>query len=260
MKNTYLKVISLAIVAIAFTSCATMKVNYYGKKVDKVQNIALFSTLIGKIQQPIFPLIDAAAFNQKTNSIADQIMDLQKKNIDKCQEIIALSLKKNFKCKVLYADSLHTLDGFAELKEKVDFKNSLRIENDHYPVIISAKDDINPFRFEKGDVIKYFNNSTNYKAMVSELGKKLNTDLIAVSYSTLTVAGAGMLGIYGFLRLDTYLFLFDKDGDLISDAHSWSKPTNISGKQIDDYKAQLDNLSIIIEPMMNKVILNYQNK
>lgn len=260
MKNNYLKVMSLAIIAIAFTSCATMKINYYGKKVDKVQNVALFSTMIGKIQQPLFPLIDAAAFNEKTNSIADQIMDLQKKNVDKCQEIVASSLKKNFNCKVLYADSLHTLVGFAELKGKFDFKSSLRIENDHYPFIITAKDDINPFRFENGDVIKYFNNSANYKVMISELGKRINTDLVAISYSTLTVAGAGMFGIYGYLRLDTYLYLFDKDGDLISDAHNWSKPTNISGKQIDEYKAQLDNLSIIIEPMMNKVILNYQNK
>jgi hypothetical protein len=259
MKNNYFKVISLAIITIAFTSCATMKINYYGKKVDKVQNVALFSTMIGKIQQPLFPLIDAAAFNEKTNSIADQIMDLQKKNIDKCQEIVASSLKKTFNCKVLYADSLHTSAGFAELKEKYDFKNSLRIENDHYPLIITAKDDINPFRFERGDVIKYFNNSIIYKTMISELGKKINTDLIAVSYSTLTVAGVGMFGIYGYLRLDTYLYMFDKDGDLISDAHTWSKPTNISGKQIEEYKAQLDNLSIIIEPMMNKVILNYQN-
>jgi hypothetical protein len=257
MKNNYFKVITLAIVAIAFTSCATMKINYYGKRVDKVQDIALFSTMIGKIQQPIFPLIDAAAFNEKTNSIADQIMDLQKKNIDKCQEIVASSLKKNFNCKVLYADSLHALAGFTELKEKYDFKNSLRTENDHYPFIITAKDDINPFRFDKGNVINYFNNSTNYKIMISELGKRINTDLIAVSYSTLTVTGAGMFGIYGYLRLDTYLFLFDKEGDLISDARTWSMPANISGKQIDEYKAQLDNLSLIIEPMMNKVILNY---
>lgn len=260
MKKKYLKVMSIAIIVIAFTSCATMKVNYYGKKVDKVQNVALFSTMIGEIQQPLFPLIDAAVFNEKTNSISDQIMDLQKKNIDKCQGVVALSLKKNFNCKVTYSDSLHALAGFTELKEKFDFKNSLRTENDPYPFIVTAKDDINPFKFEKGDVVKYFNNSTNYKEIISELGKRINTDLIAVSYSNLTVVGAGMFGIYGYLRLDTYLYLFDKDGDLISDAHAWSKPTNISGKQIDEYKSQLDNLSIIIEPMMNKVIINYQNK
>ena len=81
--------------------------------------------------------------------------------------------------------------------------------------------------------------------------------MVAVSYSTLSVTGAGMMGIYGYLRLDTYIYLFDKDGDLVSDGHSWSKPTNIGGKKIDEYKSQLDNLSIIIEPMMKKVKSNY---
>jgi len=260
MKNNFLKLMSLAITAIAFSSCATMKINHYGKKVNNVQNIALFSTMIGKIQQPVLPLIDAAAFNEKTNSIADQIMDLQKKNIDKCQGIVASSLNKNFNCKVLYADALHTMAGYVELKEKFDFKSALRIENDNYPFVITAKNDINPFRLEKGNVLKYFNSSTNYKGVMAELGKKMNTDLIAVSYTTLTVAAVGMFGIYGNLRLDTYLYLFDKEGDLISDAHTWSKPTNISGKKIDEYRAQLDNLSIIIEPMMNKLMLNSKNK
>ena len=257
MKTNFLKLFSLAILAIAFTSCATMKVNYSGKKLNKVENIALFSTLIGKIQQPIFPLIDAGIFNVKTNSIADQIMDLQQKNIDKCQQIVAKSLESNFNCNVLYANSLHDLPGFVELKEKYDFKNSLRIESDHFPKIITAKGDINPFKFEKGDVIKYFSNSLNYKSQIIEICKKINVDLVAVSYSTLSVTGAGMMGIYGYLRLDTYIYLFDKDGDLVSDGHSWSKPTNIAGKKIEEYRSQLDNLSIIIEPMMKKVKSNY---
>ena len=197
---------------------------------------------------------------KETDSICDQIMDLQKKNIDKCPDIVAASLKQNFKCKVLFADSLHSKPGYAELKDKYDFKSALRIENDHYPYIITATEDINPFRYEKGNVGLYFSNSANYKAIISELAKKINTDLIAVSYSTLTVAGVGMFGIYGYLRLDTYLYLFDKDGDLVSDAHTWSKPSNIGGKQIEDYKGQLDNLSLILEPMMNKVVLNYQTK
>lgn len=260
MKNNFLRAMSLAIIVIAFTSCATMKINHYGKKLDNVQNVALFSTMIGKIQQPVLPLIDAAAFNEKTNSIADQIMDLQKKNINNYQKIVVSSLKNNFNCNILYADALHALPVFAEIKERFDYKNGLRIENDNYPFIINAKDDVNPFRFEKGNVLKYFNNSANYREVMTEIGKRLNTDLIAVSYSTLTVAGVGMFGIYGTLRLDTYLYLFDKEGNLISDAHAWSKPTNISGKKIDEYGAQLDNLSVIIEPMMNKLILNYKNK
>lgn len=241
-------------------SCATLKVNYYGKKVDKIQNITLLSTMIGKIQQPVFPLIDAAAFNGKTNSIADQIMDLQKKNIDNYREIIASSLKKNFNCEVIYGNSLQEKPEFIEIKEKFNFPNALRIENDNYPMIIVSSNDINPFKYEKGKVVPFFKEPSNYKNVISEICKINNSNLLAVSYSTLTVTGAGMFGAWGFLRLDTYLYLFDRDGDLISDSQTWSKQSKISGKDIEQYKSQLDNLSIILEPMMSKVIVNYQTK
>jgi hypothetical protein len=248
------------IMTFLISSCATLRVNYSGKKVEKPQNITLISTMLGKIQQPLFPLIDAAAFNDKTNSIADQIMDLQKKNIDKFREIIASSLKRNFNCNILYSDSLLKKSGFEELKSNYDFKSSLRIENDHFPFIITATGDINPFRFEKGDVYAYFKNPANFKSVVSTICKKTNADIVVVSYSTLTVTGAGMFGIYGYLRLDTNLYIFDKEGDLISDGHNCSKQTNIGGKEIEQYKGQLDNISLIIEPVVSTVAKNLQPK
>lgn len=258
MKTYFLKTISISILILLLASCATMKVKNSDKKVDKVQRIALFSTMIGKIQQPTFPLIDAAVFNAKTNSIADQIMDMQKQNIDKCREIVALSLKKTFKCDVIFGDSLQSQSGYTLLKDTYNNRNALRIDNDNYPFVITATGDINPFKFENGMVVSYFSESENYKNIISELSKKVNSDLIAISFSTLSVANVGMLGIMGTLRLDTYLYLFDNTGDLISKAHSWTKPATISGKEIDQYVSQLDNLSLIIEPMMNKIILNYK--
>ncbi len=260
MKNNCLKKIPFLCLILSLSSCATMKINHYDKKADKIQSISLFLTMIGRVEQPLFPLIDAAILNGKTNSIADQIMDMQKKNIDKYRGIVVSGLKKNFKCHVLYADSLHSQPGFTELKEKYNFKNALRINNEHYPQIITATEDINPFYFDNGNVVEYFKENANYKNVIVELGKKVNTDLIAVSFSQLRVVGVGIFGLNGRLRLDTYLFLFDKTGKLISDAHSWAKPTNISGKKIDEYLSQLDNLSLIIEPMINTVILNYEVK
>lgn len=260
MKNKYFwKVGLLAITTIALSSCATMKIKYYGEKVPTVQNAALISTMIGQIQQPIFPLIDAGIFNSITNGIADQIMDLQKQNVDKCRNIIGKSIQKNLNCKVIYADSLNFLPAFEEMKSKYHYKNSLKLENDNYPMIILAKDDINPFKFIDGKVFSYFKTDL-YKEPLADIAQKLNLDLIAVSYSTLSVVNVGTFGIYGNLRLDTYLFLFDKDGNKISDAHTWSTPTNISGGKIRDYMQQLDNLSLIFEPMMLKIGEHFQGK
>jgi hypothetical protein len=260
MKNKIFRINYLAVIALVLSSCATMKINYSGKKIDNVQDITLLSTMLGKINQPVIPLIDAAGFNAKTNNLADQIMDMQKKNIDNYREIVASSLKKNFNCEVIVGNSLQEKPEFTELMEKFNFQNALRIENDHYPMIIAGSKDINPFRFENGKVLIFFTVPSNYKNTISEICRKLDSDLIAISYSTLTVSGVSAFGIRGALRLDTYIYLFDKEGDLISDGHTWSKPANISGKQIDDYRSQLDNLSIIIEPMMNKVVFNFQSK
>jgi hypothetical protein len=260
MKTNILTISCLFLLAFTVSSCSTMKVNYSGKKVDNIKEITLLSTMIGKIQQPIFPLIDAAGFNEKTNSIADQIMDMQKKNIDKYREIIAASLKKNFYCEVIFGNSLLEKPAFKELNEKYNFPEALRINNDNYPLIITCQNDINPFKYDNGKVLGYVKSPENYKSTIGEICKNINTDLIAISYSTLTVAGVGAFGIIGSLRLDTYIFLFDKEGDLISDGHTWSTPQNVSGKNIEDYKSQLDNLSLIIDPMMNKVAINFESK
>jgi hypothetical protein len=258
MKHINFRISTLAIIVLAFTSCSTIRVNYYGNKVVPVQKIALVSTMIGKIQQSPIPLLDAAVFNAKTNKIADQIMDMQKKAVDKYQVLVASGLKNNFNCQVIYADSLHNLPGFVVIKEKYNFKNGLRLKSDNYPFIFTAKDDINPFNFDNGNIDSYFRDSLNYKSTISEISKKLNTDLIAVSYSTLAT-GAGSFGIYGQLQLVTILYIFDKNGDLLSKSSNMSKPTNISGSDIEEYRSQLDNLSLLLDPMLIKVVTNFQN-
>lgn len=255
-----IQTICIVILAIGLISCKTMKVNYYSTSSEKVESITLLSTMIGKIQQPVFPLIDAAAFNSKTNSIADEIMDIQSQNIDKCRNLIAESLSKSFRCPVVYGDSLLSVSGFDEFREKYQSKNGLRIDNDNYPKVLLSTKDVNVFNVDNGNFVRYIDNEEDYKTAISEISKITNSDLVAVSFSTLSVVGAGPFGAYGALRLDTWLFLFGKSGELISDAHAWSKPSNINGKDIEEYKSQLDNLSLILEPMMNKVILDYQIK
>jgi len=253
MKNN-LKFSFFVLSIIAFTSCSTIKVNYYGNKVNDVQSVTLVSTMIGKVQQPIFPLIDAGIFNEKTNSIADKIMDVEKKNINNYQSIVAGSLKRNYNCPVIFGDSLQNLEGYSQLKSTFNKKRNLSIESNHFPFIITAEDDIYPFSFEKGNVLAYFKTPENYKAITSEIAKTVGTDLFAVSYSTLAVGSIGYFGIYGSLYLATYLYIFDKEGNLVADASSISKPTSVSGKKIDEYLNQLDNISIILDPMIQKLL------
>jgi len=254
MKTNAIRIVVLVTMASIVASCSTMKINFSDQKMEKVHSITLVSTLIGKIQQPVLPLIDAAAFNDKTNSIADQIMNLQGQKVDDCRQVVASSLERNCHCKVICGDSLFRKAVFSELKNRFDFKDALQTNKKRYPYITIAHGDINPFQFEKGNVTKYFNEPNNYKSTMVELSKKLDTDLIAVSYSELRVVNAGMFGLFGSLRIDTYLYLFNREGFLVASGYTWSKPKNISGKKIEDYQWHLDNLSVVVEPMIVKMI------
>jgi len=256
MKSNSLNV--TAILVLLLSSCSTVRVSYSGKKIAPIKSIVLYSTMIGKIQQPIFPLIDAGLFNEKTNSIADQIMDLQNKKVENYRTICTNSLKKHFNCIVFSDTLLRYLPEYSELGNTFNYQKQLRIDNDHFPKILISSNDVNPFQFDNGNVPKYFSDNKNYKSIIIEICNKLKMDIVAVSYSQLSVVGVGIFGAWGYLRLDSFIYLFDKDGVLVSHGQTWSKATNISGKDIEQYKNQLDVLPFIIEPLLLKVSSNFK--
>jgi hypothetical protein len=253
MKTNFLKLSAWAILLFTFASCSTIRVSYYGRSEEKVKKIALVSTMIGKVDQQIFPLIDAAIFNAKVNKIADDIFEMEKRNVDKLRDRVGESLAANFKVNVIYGDSLYKLSEYGELKKKFDFKRALDTNNERFPFIIIPKKEINPFMFEKGNVISYFNETEkNYTQPISSIANKLKVELVAVSYSYIST-GAGSFGISGVAQAITYLFIFDKKGNLISSSTNFSKGTVVSGSNVDHFNTEIDNLMGMIDPMMIKV-------
>lgn len=82
-----------ALVACSCASTTKVKVNTIYTNGVGVDTLNLVSTMLGPVLQPALPLIDAAAFNGKTNEIADQIMDEQQKHIALYQEMVIEDLK-----------------------------------------------------------------------------------------------------------------------------------------------------------------------
>ncbi|MEI6754489.1 MAG: hypothetical protein WCK78_15155 [Paludibacter sp.] len=262
MKTKILKLTIWTLLLLTIISCSTIRVSYYGRNNDKVQKIALVSTMIGKLEQGIFPLIDAAMFNPKIDKIADEIFDMEIRNVDKLRNRVAESLQSNFKVNVLYGDSLYKSSEYGELKKKFDLKRALDTGSERFPFIIIPKKEINPFMFEKGNVTSYFDEKgKNYTQTISEIASKLKADLVAVSYSYINT-GAGSFGISGVAQAITYLYIFDKKGNLISSSTNFSKGTRIAGSDVNEFNDEIDNnLLPMIEPMMNKVLDKYiENK
>jgi hypothetical protein len=262
MKNkSFINISILAftfILAVAITSCSNMNITYLGKGNEKVEKIALVSTMIGKIYQPTFPLIDASMFNTKTNKIADQIMDMQKKQVTRCQDAVAKSLQKNFACTVIYGDGLIKNPSYEAFKNKYNFKSNLRIEDKNFSTVIIPSNEINPFKYNNANFGEFFDNPSNYKATAKAICDNLKTDHVAISISNLSVNGVSSFGIYGYLCLVTNIYLFNKEGELVTKASTWSQQTSMNGDNVENYKDQFSNISTILDPMLLKVALNFQ--
>ena len=272
MKKHFINLIPvpyIIIFIIIFNSCGsvpeTIKIEQNEKNIDKVQNVVLLSTMIGKVDEvsidelpgsgligAITDQIDKLAINEKIESISDSIINLQKQKIDKYREIVAFNLRNNFKCNVLFADSLVSSKSFAEIKDKYNKNSSLKTEDKDFPEIIKATGEINCFNFKKGDVVNYFENEKNYKTIISKIADKLNSDFVVISYTNLNIVGD-----HG-VTLETYLYFFDKSGDLLTMAFNRTLPSKIKFDEVKHYRKELDEFQNILQPLMKKVASNYK--
>ncbi len=252
MKKSFI----LLAVVVLMSSCLTMivKTPVPYQENQAIKKIAIFPVLIGEMYQPVIPLIDAAAFNSKTNKIADQIMDAERESIDKMREDLASTISNYFKCEVLYGESLQMTEGYGSLSNSHNFKYALAIEDDDFPVMLIASGDINPFKFKDGRFVTFFKDQMNYKQTVKQLCEKLNVDAIAVNFSRLSIVGVSSFGINGNIRLETFLYVIDKEGEIVGNGYAFSKPVTIRGKELEEYKLRLNDYSPIIQPLVNQLV------
>lgn len=249
------RILLLLVVSAIFSSCASIKVKSRVPYNDlqTINKMLLFPVMIGEIKLPVFPLIDAAMYYSNVNNIADQIMDAQKKTVDIYRETAAIILEKYFNCDVLYGESLQNEEGYKELMKTHNFKSALRVENDNFPIIITSTGDINPYNFNDGNVNEYFRYADDYRQTVQHICEELNADALAISYSRLDVVGVGMFGLAGNIRLDTYLYIFDKNGNTIAYGYAYSKPI-YSDIRVSEYTHRLNDYYNIFDLLANKLV------
>lgn len=235
-----MKRIIMLIAGTAFlASCLTTKVKVnstYEAKLP-IDTINLTATMYGPLMQPTFPLIDAAAFNGKTNKIADQIMNEQQEALKSYQEIFikALSEKINVAFKT-------GKDFTSEKASQFKAGQQIQIDNKNFPVVFFCEGDLNALDLGNGknpnNIFKY---NESVQANISKLANALGVNNILVCYNRLSVINVGMFGISGSLRLETYLYLYNSDGRVILNGFGQSKPTQINGSSVSEYKFQMDN-------------------
>ena len=254
MKN-HLTKLYFILISFLFISCAapfTVIKSYQPVKQSEIKKIALFPVMIGGLQKPIFPLVDAAIFNKKPNSIASDIMQLQSKKVNGIRDDIATILEKYSKSKILYGESLKGSPSYSNL-EKLHSSSSLITKDPNFSSIILADGDINPFKFIDANVHSFFKFPANYKLTIINICKGLEVDAIAINYSFLAFRNVQLFGYTAKLNLNTHLYLFDKFGNIIGEGKASSKGFQSKGKDISEYELVLDDYSTIFAPLVQNI-------
>lgn len=248
----------LILVLFTLASCSSIVINK-NKNTEKPKKIVLISTLMGHINRPYTPILFASKFNNKTNLLAKDLNNLKSQNIENYRNILAKKLQENMDCEIIYGSSLASLDSFRNLKS-LDNPSNLIINDEYFPKIIAASGDINPFAFKDGKVSKYFTQKNDHKEIIAKICAELNTEYLAVSYSELNISEILTFGISAKAGLQTSILLFNKNGDLVSEALGWSKKVKTSGDQIKDYEFLINQFEPVVNKLTKKMAKSFKSK
>ncbi len=250
MKNLVL----LIIVSVVLFSCASTKVKVKTQYTEgiSIDTLNLLSTVILPVAQPVLPLLDASTFNSKTNKIADQIIAEEQQIIEKYKTLLETNLSR------LQAELITGSDFNSDAANQYKSGKIIQIDNKNFPVVIFSEGDLNFIDFGNGkNINSIFKNNEELKSRITKVASDLGIKNVFVSFNRLAVIGVGPFGVTGNLRLESYLYLFDDSGNLLIETYGWTKPTSIKGKEINEYKYQLDNfsgLSLLLIEELSKYI------
>jgi hypothetical protein len=243
--KTYFRLIFTLFIVVILSSCNQIRVltSIPYSKSQRIRSVALMPVVIGKIDQPIFPLIDAGMFNSKTNKIANLLIDEQTKIINAFRDSLALIISNQLKINVLSGDELYENPGFGEVQHNA---SSMETEDKEFPYLIIPDKEKMPFICKKGNLPKALLSEENKKICIT-ICEKLKVDAIAVSFLNLSVLGASAFGISGALATSIKVSIIDKNGKLVSEGFIVGKNTPINGKKIEDYKLKLNEYPFLAE-------------
>ncbi|MFC4874819.1 hypothetical protein [Negadavirga shengliensis] len=246
------KILRITLMVSFLASCAapiTVKVNSTREEKIPMRDFNLASVMIGPMAQPVMPLVDAAAFNKKTNQIAHLIMDEEERIIEEYKHILVNTLNGYLSTQIVTSNQLDR-----EIKSPYVVEKGIQTENKNFPIVFFSEGDLNIAAFGKGkNVNTIFKNDETLKARVGEIAEKMGISNIAVSYNRLAVVGAGAFGAYGTITLQSYLFVYDAFGNMLIDVEGWTKPEPIKGKDLIEYKVQLHKFEVLAAEMSRRL-------
>lgn len=160
-------------------------------------------------------------------------------------------MAKYFQVTIIYGSELQAKSKFPEVYTLYNDSNSLITGDEYFPyTIVSTGDFITiPLKFGKDQ---------NFKEISMDICSKLEVDAIAFSSLHLWVFSAK--GRSNPLSLTSYLYIIDKEGNLIVSDLAQSKDSEIAGDNIYDYILKLDDYGFVLDKLVEKAASKYFKK
>jgi hypothetical protein len=214
--KTTSKVILLIIILAILPQCAVKRPSLSTGIVDKV---ALIATVVN-FQQPTGISGPAGIARSQFRNRADEINVIMSNNVDSLHRAVAMNLKSQLGCEVLYGNELHAISNYNELSKKYNIADALTKEDEKFPEVLISSGDFNFAIAEtKGGAL---NGGRLIPVAPAELKEKIKTLCEELKVKHIAVAQFVFTGVRTGLILptDTYLTyalnLYNQYGDCIA--------------------------------------------
>ena len=236
-------------------SCATTKVGTRTQLQQAVplDTAVLLSTVIGPVFQPTFPLVDAAAFNKKTNDLADDILAAEEAFVPEFRANLLTDLRERVPMVIVTSADF---EGGDEV-ERLRVSGPVQTENKNFPVAYVAPGDLNVLSFDNGkNTARLFADDPGLRNRIATAIAAAGAQVGLLSYNRIAVLSAGAFGAIGTLRLETHVFVFGRRGQQIAEVYGVTKPLQVKGKDLGEYVAQLEQFPVL-SAMMAEELTKY---
>ncbi len=229
---------------------------------DNFRSVALISTTISRAEATDAPLSSSAIFIEKMYAILDKIILMERQVLPSLRETAADEISKYFNSRVIYGEGMKDNSTITTLKSKYDSVTPVIINDKSYPGLNTIRDDLIPFPGYHGNISHFFKDEDNYKQVISEIGKAVNTDIIAICNLNYTVSLKGNSFINsGKIDLSTQLYLFYPDGRLLAFGNkSIPLVREIKGYDLNDFEDALKIFPFALVPILEEITYEITRK
>lgn len=198
-----------------------------------VDEVALLSTTVNFVQQAGVngPAgVSRGQFRKK----AEEINSIMSSFVDTLHNAVALNIKTQLGCKVLYGKELHNLPRYQELRKKYELTDRLHKEDAEFPEVFISSGDFNSLIEQTKCGILFGGMTFNLKPkvlkeMIMNLCRDLNVKYIAVPQFNLTGFKLDLVS-----PTNTYfnysLIIYNQNGDCIATSANSEKTDKFFGK------------------------------